>query len=250
MSDIHSLPIQGRVLTPSSGNEYKKALHRYSDLSILEAKYIVLPSVISDIPVVVSYATSQSPPIEIAVKCGGSHCSTWASSNGGLVIDLANLNNVVVSQDKQSVLVQGGALWGDVYEETQKFGVDVVGAHFWFIGVAGYLLGGGYSRLSGDRGLGLDNVLAATVVLADGRVVKTSATEETDLFWAIRGEFSRICMIINGYSHLNLGGGNQFGIVVEFVLKTFPAAHSITMGSLVYPETEIANVLSVIQVSD
>jgi len=127
------------------------------------------------------------------------------------------------------VLVQGGALWGDVYEETQKFGVDVVGAHFWFIGVAGYLLGGGYSRLSGDRGLGLDNVLAATVVLADGRVVKTSATEETDLFWAIRG------------------GGNQFGIVVEFVLKTFPAAHSITMGSLVYPETEIANVLSVIQ---
>jgi len=216
-------------LTPSSGEEYKKALHRYSDLSILEAKYIVLPSVFSDIPIVVSYATSQSPPIEIAVRCGGCHCSTWASSNGGLVIDLRNLNNVVVSEDMQSVLVQGGALWGDVYEETQKFGLDVVGAHYWFVGVGGYLLGGGHSRLSGEHGLGSDNVLAATVVLADGRIVKTSATEETDLFWAIRG------------------GGNQFGIVVEFVLKTFPAANSITMGSLVYPGTEIANVLRVVQ---
>jgi FAD/FMN-containing dehydrogenase len=104
-----------------------------------------------------------------------------------LVIDLARLNNVVVSEDKQSVLVQGGALWGDVYEESKKFGVDVVGGHFWFIGVAGYLLSGGFGRLSGEHGLGLDNVLAATVILADGRIVKTSATEETDLFWAIRG---------------------------------------------------------------
>src|ERR1700728_2171234 len=98
MSDIHSLPIQGRVLTPSSGNEYKKALHRYSDLSILEAKYIVLPSVFSDIHRVVSYATSQSPPIEIAVRCGGSHCSTWTRSNGGLAADLRNPHTVVVSK--------------------------------------------------------------------------------------------------------------------------------------------------------
>jgi FAD/FMN-containing dehydrogenase len=162
---------------------------------------------------------------------------------------LANLNNVVVSQDKQSVLVQGGALWGDVYEETQKFGLDVVGAHYWFVGVGGYLLGGGHSRLSGEHGLGSDNVLAATVVLADGRIVKTSATEETDLFWAIRGEVSCVWMIITEYLQLDSGGGNQFGIVVEFVLKTFPAANSITMGSLVYPGTEIANVLRVVQVS-
>ena len=189
MSDIFSLPIEGTVLTPSSGDEYQKALRRYSDLSILEAKYIVLPSAISDIPLVVSYATSQTPPIDIAVKGGGSHSSTWASSKGGLVIDLSRLNNVVVSDDKQSVRVQGGALWGDVYEECQKFGVDVVGGPFWFIGVAGYLLGGGYGRLTADRGLGLDNVLAATVVLADGQIVRTSATEETDLFWAIRGAF-------------------------------------------------------------
>jgi FAD/FMN-containing dehydrogenase len=250
MSDIRSIPIQGTILTRSSGDKYKTALHRFSALSILEPKYIVLPSTFSDIPIIVAYATSQSPPIEIAVKSGGTHCAPWASSDGGLVIDLARLNNVVVSEDKRSVLVQGGALWGDVYKETQKFGVDVVGAHFWFVGVAGYLLGGGYSRLTGEHGLGLDNILAATVILADGRVVRTSPTEEPELFWAIRGVFSSI--FDDGYSALtsDLGGGNQFGIVVEFVLRAFPAAQSITMGSLVYPRTEMAHVQDVVRVSD
>ena len=188
MSDPPSLPILGTVLTSSSGIEYIKALQRFSDLAILEPKYIFLPSAVSDIPVILLYAASQSPPIEVVVKSGGTRSLPWASSKSGLVIDLARLHNVVVSQDKQSVKVQGGALWGDVYEETMGFGVHVVGAHFWFIGVAGFLLSGGYSRLGGDHGLGVDNILAATVVLADGRVVKTSATEEPDLFWAIRGE--------------------------------------------------------------
>jgi FAD/FMN-containing dehydrogenase len=125
--------------------------------------------------------------------------------------------------------VGGGALWADVYEETQKFGLDVVGAYFWFTGVAGFLLGGGYGPLSGEHGLGLDNVLAATVVLADGQIVQTSESEETDLFWAIRGEFS----CINSYVYwpdVNVrmpGGGDQFGIVVEFVLKTFLVAPTV-----------------------
>jgi len=104
---------------------------------------------------------------------------------------MEGLNKVVVSEDKQSVTVQGGALWGDVYEETQKFGLDVVGAFVWFIGVAGSLSGGGYGRLSAEYGLALDNLLSATVVLADGRTVKTSANEEPDLFWAIRG----VCLL-------------------------------------------------------
>jgi FAD/FMN-containing dehydrogenase len=201
MSNIHSLSIQGTVLTPSSGIEFRKALQRFSDLAVLEPRYVVLPSAISDIPIILSYATSQSPPIEIAVKGGGARASPWASSNGGLVIDLARLNDVVVSEDGQSVRVQGGALWGDVYDEAQNVGVHVVGPHFWFISVAGYILSGGYSRLSGQQGLGSDNVLAATVILADGRIVKTSATEEPDLFWAIRGESLCIRTSNTGHQH-------------------------------------------------
>lgn len=211
MADIYSLPIQGTVLTRSSGQEYQNAIQRFSELAILKPAYIIFPSAFSDIPILLKYAAAQTPPIEIAVKGGGSKFLPWASSDGGLVIDLARLNRVAVSDDKNTVTVQGGALWGDVYLETEKVDVHVVGPHFWFIGVAGFLLSGGYSRLDGDHGLGLDNVLEATVVLADGRIVKTSATEEPDLFWAIRGVSSRAFSLGHWGPTLTLTSGIRRG---------------------------------------
>ena len=181
-----SLKIKGQVLTPSSGEEYTNAIQRMSELSVLHPKYVVFPTVYEDIPSIIKFATSQC--LEIAVKGGGTSTSTWASTEGGLVIDLGKLKGVHVSSDKTTVTVQGGALWGDVYEVCKEAEIDVVGAPFWFVGVGGYLLGAGFSPLTGERGLAIDNVLGATVVLADGRIMKTSATEEPDLFWAIRGQ--------------------------------------------------------------
>lgn len=226
---MQSLEITGHVLTSSDGEEYEKALQRNSPLSVLPAKYIVRPAQFSDIPLVLAFAASQNPPLEIAVKGGGAHSSTWASSDGGIVIDLSKLNAVAVSSDKKSVTVQGGAIWGDVYEECKKAGVDVVGPPLWFIGVGGFLLGGGHSPLSGQRGLAIDNMLSATVVLADGKIIKTSITEEPDLFWAIRG------------------GGGQFGILVEVELNAFPQVGPITSGIIVYAGTECRNVLTVLR---
>lgn len=187
---MEQLHILGQVLTPASGDAYTAALRRNSDLSSLPAKYVVQPAVYEDIPPVITFATSQSPPLEIAVKGGGAHSSTWASSDGGVVIDLSKLNKVTVAEDKTSVTVQGGALWGDVYEVTAREGIDVVGSSLWFIGVGGYTLGGGHSPLSGKYGLAIDNLLSATVVLSDGRIVETNNAEEPDLFWAIRGASS------------------------------------------------------------
>lgn len=251
MSSIQSLRIQGTITSPSSGEEYRKAIHRISDLSILEAKYVVYPTAFSDIPPILAYATSQSPPLEVVVKGGGCHSSGWSSSDGGIVIDLARLKSVAVSDDKQHVTVQGGALWGDVYEACQPAGVEVVGCQVWLVGVGGYLVGGGHSFLSPERGLAIDNILRATVVLADGRIVETSATEEPDLFWAIRGMWAECGdgRIWNRRVPPFAGGGNQFGIVVEFVLKCFPASGPATIGALLYPGTEVARVLNVTQVS-
>jgi FAD/FMN-containing dehydrogenase len=184
---MQSLKLKGRVLFASDGEEYEKALERNSPLSVLPAKYVAQPADYSDISLVLAFAASQSPPLEIAVKGGGAHSATWSSSDGGIVIDLSNLKAVVVSDDKQSVIIQGGAVWGDVYEECKRAGVDVIGAPLWFVGVGGFLLGGGYGPLSGQRGLAIDNMLSATVVLADGKIIKTSSAQEPDLFWAIRG---------------------------------------------------------------
>ncbi|KAI0634698.1 FAD-binding domain-containing protein [Trametes polyzona] len=228
MADLAS-KIKGTVLTAKDGDAYTAAIRRHSDLSILPARLVVQPAAYEDIPAVLAYATSQTPPLEIAVKGGGVHSSTWASSDRGVVIDLSKLNRVTLAEDKQSIAVQGGALWGDVYEVTAKAHVDVVGSPLWFVGVGGFTLGGGYGPLSGEHGLAIDNLFSATVVLADGRIVKASKDEEPDLFWAIRG------------------GGGQFGIVVEFVFKTHPYAGPYGSGIIAYPGTEFENVLRIIQ---
>lgn len=188
---MESLGTQASFLTKSSGEEYKKAIQRNSTLSVLEPQSIVFPTKYSDIPPILSYATSQSPPLEIAVKCGGAHSSTWASSAGGIVIDLARLNEVRVSPDKQTVTAQGGARWGDVYTACQHANIDVVGGPFWFVGIGGYLTGGGYSPFTPEHGLAIDNIHSAVVVLANGKIVSTSASEEPDLWWAIRGDISQ-----------------------------------------------------------
>jgi len=187
MSDSIASGTEAIVLTKASGEEYTNAIHRNSTLSILEPKYVVFPTKYSDIPPIVARASSLSPPLEIAVKCGGAHSSIWASSSGGVVIDLGKLNEVRVSTDKKSVVVQGGARWGDVYAACQEANIDVVGGPFWFVGVGGYLTGGGYSPFTPQYGMAIDNIIDATVVLANGNIVKTSLTEEPDLFWAIRG---------------------------------------------------------------
>ncbi|TFK85256.1 FAD-binding domain-containing protein [Polyporus arcularius HHB13444] len=224
---MESLQIKGAILSPSSGDAYTAALKRNSDLSTLRAAYVVQPATVSDIPLVLAYAAAQSPPLEVAVKGGGAHSSTWASSEGGIVIDLSKLNKVTLAEDKQSISVQGGALWEDVYKVTSQANVDVVGAPLWFVGVGGFTLGGGYGPLSGEHGLAIDNLLSATVVLDDGRVVRTSAEEEPDLFWAIRG------------------GGGQFGIVVEFVFKVHPYAGPFTGGLLVCPVADKADLAKI-----
>ncbi|RPD55588.1 FAD-binding domain-containing protein [Lentinus tigrinus ALCF2SS1-7] len=225
---METLQIKGTILTPSLGDAYVAALKRNSYLSILRAASIVQPADVADITPVLAYAAAQTSPTQVAVKGGGAHSSTWASSDGGIVIDLFKLNKVALSEDKNSISVQGGALWEDVYKITSQAKVEVVGAPLWFVGVGGFTLGGGYGPLSGEHGLAIDNLLSATVVLADGRVVKTSATEEPDLFWAIRG------------------GGGQFGIVVEFVFKVHPYAGPFTGGLLVYPIADKSDLRKVI----
>ncbi|KAF5316767.1 hypothetical protein D9619_006849 [Psilocybe cf. subviscida] len=226
---MESLSIEGSIITHSQGDAYNDANQRNSSLSVLKPTYIAFPAVATDIPVILKAAQDANPPLEIAVKCGGAHSATWASNNGGVVIDIRRMNAVTIAPDKSSVTIQGGAIWGDVYTVTREAGIDVVGGPFWFVGVGGYLSGGGYSPFSSVHGMGLDNILSATVVLADGRIVNTSETEEPDLFWAIRG------------------GGNQFGIVVEFVIKAFPTWGPFIVGALAIPGKEIDETLRAIQ---
>ena len=161
--------------------------------------------------------------LPLSVRGGGHH---WAARAlcAGIVIDLSGMNGVSVAADQRSAIILGGAHAADVAAVTDPLHVAAVTGTCSAVGMAGLTMGGGYGPLIGRFGLALDNLLAAEVVLADGRTVVASRNSEEELFWALRG-----------------GGGN-FGVVtaMRHRLHKLPSFRS---GMLVYPFAEARAVL-------
>jgi FAD binding domain/Berberine and berberine like len=155
---------------------------------------------------------------------GGGHDWAGRALCGGIVIDLRAMNGVVVGSDSRSARVSGGARASDVLALTDPLRVAAVAGSFGAVGMAGFTLGGGYGALIGRFGLALDNLLAAEVVLADGRAVVATHGHEEELFWALRG-----------------GGGN-FGVVTAMRHRLHDLA-SVRSGMLLFPFTEAKAVL-------
>jgi FAD/FMN-containing dehydrogenase len=103
------------------------------------------------------------------------------------VIDLTAMSDVTLSLDYRAVRISGGARASNVLAVTDPRGLAVVTGSCSSVGMTGLTLGGGYGSLIGRFGLALDNLLAADVVLADGRIVTASSSNEQELFWALRG---------------------------------------------------------------
>jgi len=156
---------------------------------------------------------------------GGGHDWAGRALCGGIVIDLSGMNLVVVSPDHHAARISGGARASDVLAVTDPLGLAAVTGSCGGVGMAGLALGGGYGPLIGRFGLALDNLVAAEVVLADGRIVVDGPdSEEEELFWALRG-----------------GGGN-FGVVtaMRHRLHSLPSVRS---GMLFFPFAEARAVL-------
>jgi FAD/FMN-containing dehydrogenase len=163
--------------------------------------------------------------LPVAVRGGGHSIAGLSTIDGGLLIDLAPLNGVEVDQERRLARVGGGALWSDVDQATQQFGLVAPGGVVSDTGVAGLTLGGGYGWIRRKFGLSCDSLLEAEVVGADGEVRTASADSHPDLYWALRG-----------------GGGN-FGIVTSFTFALHPLGPDVAFAATFYPVEELPEVL-------
>lgn len=161
----------------------------------------------------------------VSVRSGGHNVAGYAACDGGLMIDMSPMNAVRVAPDLNRAIVEGGATWLDVDSATTPFGRATPGGLISATGVAGLTLSGGIGWLRGTRGLCVDNLLAADVVTADGRLFHASETENADLLWALRG-----------------GGGN-FGVVTSFEFALHPIEPELMFCAPAYPEERADEIL-------
>lgn len=163
--------------------------------------------------------------LEIAVRGGGHNVAGKATVEGGMMIDLAMMTGVYVDPKARTARAQGGVTWGKINRETQAHGLAVTGGVISTTGVSGLTLGGGLGWLMSQHGLALDNLKSVEMVTADGNIVTASASDNTDLFWAVRG-----------------GGGN-FGIAASLEFNLHAVGPMVTGGLAVHPFAKAREVL-------
>jgi len=214
--------LNGKVVLPRDA-AYEDARKIWNGMVDKRPAVIVRCLHTSDVVRAVSFARESGLPL--AVRGGGHNIAGNATCDGGIVIDLSRMNTVSVDPALRRAQVGGGALLADVDAATQAHGLAVPLGINSTTGIGGLALGGGFGWLSRKHGLTVDNLESAEIVTANGKVVRASATEHPDLFWAIRG-----------------GGGN-FGIVTRFEFRLHPVGPQVLSGLIVYSAWDGKSVL-------
>jgi len=160
---------------------------------------IVLCTSAQDVSAALTWCVERSLPV--TVRSGGHNLAGTSVADGAVLLDTAGIDHVRFDTDARTVTVGAGCRWGDVDRPAAELDVAVPAGVVSHTGVAGLTLGGGFGYLARQFGATVDHVLEIEVVVADGRVLRTSATSHPDLFWALKG------------------AGHNFGVATEFVFR-------------------------------
>ncbi|KAF2159968.1 hypothetical protein M409DRAFT_70707 [Zasmidium cellare ATCC 36951] len=184
--------------------------------------YIVNATTEQYVATAMKWATDHN--VRIVVKGTGHDLNGRSSGAYGISIWTRHFNHlkrhttwkVPGSNRTEDVFIAGsGLMWGDVLPEALHQGRVVTTGQDPSVGLGGYIQGGGHGPLANTYGLAAQQVLQATIVTTEGQILVLNECENTDLFWAIRG-----------------GGGGQYGVVTEYVIKYHPAPSNVVTGTL------------------
>ncbi|MFE4757075.1 FAD-binding oxidoreductase [Streptomyces mirabilis] len=213
---------KGQLVAPGD-SAYDEARTVYNAMIDRRPALVARCTSAEDVSYVIGFARDHGLPL--AVRGGGHHGAGLGVCDDGVVLDLSPLKDIEVDPGARTVRVGGGCVWGEVDRATHEYGLATPAGIISTTGVAGLTLGGGIGHLSRKYGLTVDNLLAADLVLASGERVRASDTENTDLYWAIRG-----------------GGGN-FGVVTSFLLRLREVS-TVVAGPTFWPVEVGAEVLT------
>ena len=193
--------------------------------AMIDKRPLAVAACLTPDDVVAALAFARDAGVPVAVRGGGHSVAGHSLCDGGIVIDLRPMADIDVDPERRIVRIGGGALWSAVDRATIAHGLAVTGGRVSTTGVAGLTLGGGSGWLERKHGLACDNLVAAELVTADGRIVRASADEHPELLWALRG------------------GGGSFGVVTALELQLHPLPAEIHGGMALFDGSRIGEVM-------
>lgn len=215
--------VKGMVIGPDDAR-YDEARGVINTMIDKRPAAVVRPTGAADVVDVIGVARARG--LGVAAKCGGhSVAGNGTCGPDGILLDLSSLKGVTVDPAARRARAGAGVLWGEFDRETQLFGLATPGGRVTTTGLGGFTLGGGYGWLSPVHGLACDNLVAADVVTADGRVVHVDEQSQPELLWGLRG------------------GSSNFGIVTSFEFALHPVGPLVLAGLVFRPIETAGEVL-------
>lgn len=209
--------LKGHVLAPTDAG-YDEARHVWNARFQRRPDLVARCADADDVAAAVTWARSNG--LQISVKSGGHSYAGNTVADGGLLIDLSQMNSIEVDPQSRTVAVEAGATWGELDAATQAHGLATTGVTVSSVGVAGSTLGGGSGYLSRVFGNAIDNLVSVELVTAEGRRLRAAEAEHPDLFWGLRG------------------AGANFGVATSFEFRLHEVGPQVLAGQVIYPFDE------------
>jgi FAD/FMN-containing dehydrogenase len=205
--------VSGSVLGPQdAGYDVARTVHN----GLIDRRPALIVRCRTACDVAAALALAHLAGLEVSVRGGGHNVAGRAVTDGGMMIDLAEMKVIAIDPDQATATAEGGVIWAELNDAAAEHGLAVTGGAVSGTGIAGYTLGGGLGWLVAKYGLAADNLLAVELVTAEGDVLRVDSASHPDLFWALRG-----------------GGGN-YGIATSFTYRLHPL-RTIVGGLIAHP---------------